>query len=155
MDNSKYIIRNATIWDARGIVAMWARMQEEIAIPQRYADKTQQERFYVSLMVKIYKKDHCILVAEDDKKLIGFIMGYVHYFEYGISDLIGNCDHVWVHPNYRGGNIMKDLVKQLVVFGKKLGIKSCEFITVYDEKLVKAWSNRGFKPTQIIYSKEV
>ncbi len=149
------MIRKAKIWDVPEITEMWAAMQNEVAIPRRYADDVQKERFYFSLVGKLYRNDWSILVAEEDGKLIGFIMGNVQYFEYGTSDLIGNCDHVYVYPDHRGNSLMDKLIEQLLLIGKKAGVKSCEFITVYDTKLIEIWKHRGFLPTQVIYSKEV
>ncbi len=149
------IIRRATIWDAQKIVEMWALMQDEVDLHNRRADDIQKERFYVALVVKLYRKENVVLVAEDRNKIVGFIMGHSYYVEYGMSELIGMCDHLYVYPEYRGKCVMTDLVAQLLSDGKTMGMKLCEFITVYDPRLVKIWERKRFVPTQIVYSKEV
>ncbi len=149
------MIRKANTSDVVDVVSMWTAMQDEISMVGRCADTDQKERFYKSLVAKLDRNDYHILVAEEAGRVVGFIMGKVHYFEYGVSDLVGYCDHAYVYPNHRKSGVLTELKDQLIAWGKGLGAKSYEFMTVYDLKLVEVLEKQGYRPVQIIYRKEM
>ena len=149
------LIRKATIWDTQDITKMWSEMQDEIAIPYRTADDREMERFYFGVIARLQRSDWHILIAEDGNKPAGFIMGNILRYEYGNSDIIGNCDHLFVKPEYRGSGIGSQLITELNNWAKISGATIAEFTTVYDEKLIRKWQHRGYIPSQVIYTKEV
>ena len=148
-------IRKATIWDTADITHMWSAMQTEIAIPYRTADNREMERFYFGITARLQRNDWHILIAEVNGRPAGFIMGNILMYEYGNSNIIGNCDHLFVKPEYRGSGIGSKLIEELNNWVKACGAKIAEFTTVYDEKLIRKWQHRGYIPSQVIYTKEV
>lgn len=63
------------------------------------------------------------LVAEIDKKVIGFILGFVSGWEFGVPDSVGWIDTVGVDPEYQRHGIGKMLFTELVKVFKKSGIE--------------------------------
>ena len=54
------------------------------------------------------------LVAEMDNKVVGFIMGYVSGWEFGVPDTIGWIDTLGVDPDYQRRGIGKTLFQALI-----------------------------------------
>jgi ribosomal protein S18 acetylase RimI-like enzyme len=61
------------------------------------------------------------LVAEKDGKVIGFILGYVSGFEFGIPDNVGWIDTIGIDPDYQRKGIAKELLTQFINNLKKSG----------------------------------
>ena len=149
------MIRKATIYDIFKIADMWAWMQNEMDLPHRYADDAEKEKFLYGLTQKIYKPDRVVLVAEEDGKIIGFVMGVARYYEYGTAALVGSCEHLYVYPEHRDKGVAFKLLEVLQNNGRAMGCKEIEFITKYDEKLIKIYGRKGYKPVEIVFVKEV
>jgi len=54
------------------------------------------------------------LVAEIDQKVVGFILGYVSGWEFGVPDTAGWIDTIGVDPTYQNQGIGKTLFKSLI-----------------------------------------
>lgn len=149
------MIREATVWDAYAICDLWVSMVEEVAVPNRYADIHEKERYFLNLILKIKGKDSAVYVAEIDNQVVGYISGYLHFLDYGVPVMLGTCDSVYVRPEYRSTGIAANLIDRLTDFVTNSGAKELQFQTKYDLGLAKVWERRGFKPVQITYMKEV
>jgi ribosomal protein S18 acetylase RimI-like enzyme len=63
------------------------------------------------------------LVAEIDRKVIGFILGFVSGWEFGVPDSVGWIDTIGVDPEYQRKGIGKLLFTELIKVFKKSGIE--------------------------------
>ncbi|UCB59633.1 MAG: GNAT family N-acetyltransferase [Candidatus Bathyarchaeota archaeon] len=61
------------------------------------------------------------LVAEIDGDVVGFILGYVSGWEFGVPDTVGWIDTIGVDPDYQHRGIGKRLFKELVENFKRTG----------------------------------
>lgn len=61
------------------------------------------------------------LVAEVDGKVVGFILGYVSGWEFGVPDSVGWIDTLGVDPNYQRRGIGRLLFSELVKVFKHSG----------------------------------
>ena len=61
------------------------------------------------------------LVAEVDGKVIGFILGYVSGWEFGVPDSIGWIDTLGVDPKYQRRGIARLLFDELIEVFKRSG----------------------------------
>jgi len=61
------------------------------------------------------------LVAEVGGKVVGFILGYVSGWEFGVPDTVGWIDTIGVHPEYQKRGIGKMLFKELIENFKRTG----------------------------------
>ena len=63
------------------------------------------------------------LVAEIDGKVVGFILGFVSGWEFGVPDSVGWIDQIGVDPVYQRKGIGKLLFNELVKVLKRSGIE--------------------------------
>ena len=61
------------------------------------------------------------LVAEIDQKVVGFILGYVSGWEFGVPDTAGWIDTIGVDPDYQNQGIGKTLFKSLIENFRRTG----------------------------------
>src|SRR3972149_5180548 len=62
--------------------------------------------------VDIYPRP--VLVAEVNGKVVGFILGYVSGWEFGVPDTVGWIDTIGVDPDYQNRGVGKTLFKELI-----------------------------------------
>ena len=61
------------------------------------------------------------LVAEIEGKVVGFILGYVSGWEFGVPDTVGWIDTIGVDPDYQNKGVGKRLFEGLIETFKKTG----------------------------------
>ncbi|MGD8505615.1 MAG: GNAT family N-acetyltransferase [Candidatus Bathyarchaeota archaeon] len=61
------------------------------------------------------------LVAEMDGKVVGFILGYVSGWEFGVPDTVGWIDTIGIDPDYQNRGIGETLFKSLIENFKRTG----------------------------------
>ena len=61
------------------------------------------------------------LVAEFEGKIVGFILGYVSGWEFGVPDTVGWIDTLGVDPNYQRHGIGRALFNALIEIFKRSG----------------------------------
>jgi ribosomal protein S18 acetylase RimI-like enzyme len=61
------------------------------------------------------------LVAEFEGKIVGFILGYVSGWEFGVPDTVGWIDTLGVNPNYQRHGIGRALFNALIEIFKRSG----------------------------------
>ena len=61
------------------------------------------------------------LVAEIDQKVVGFILGYVSGWEFGVPDTAGWIDTIGVDPDYQNQGIGKTLFRSLIENFRRTG----------------------------------
>jgi GNAT superfamily N-acetyltransferase len=148
-------IRQATVWDARDITKLWVKFMKETQPVNRKFGIKEQEVFYLQLLVNIKKDFHCVVVAVDKEKIIGFITAYVHYYRMAGNLRIGTCNNLYVEKKYRGQDVAGQLLSWATNYGKSYKIKEMEFVTNYEPRLIKIWGRKGYKPSQVTFIKEV
>ena len=84
------------------------------------------------------------LVAELDSKVIGFIIGGVSKWEYGMPENIGWIDTIGVDPVYQRKGVAKMLFVEITNNLKKLGIDTIiTFVTRRDTMLLNFFKSLG------------
>lgn len=145
--------RQATLWDAHKIVELWEAMRGEIDI-QKYHEPD-KETYFITLMAHLKNPTSCVIIAQEDEKIIGFISGHVRTESYNNNILIGFCEDIYILPEYRGTEIKEKLLTAILVNAEYHKCNKLEFITAYDERLAKIWARDGYVPVNIIFRKEV
>lgn len=85
------------------------------------------------------------LVAEVDGKVVGFIIGYVSRWEYGLPEKIGWVDTIGVDPDYQRKGIANILFREMSHNLKNMGVdKVCTLVKRLDWKILKFFQNLGF-----------
>ncbi len=91
------------------------------------------------------------LVAEMDNKVIGFIIGGVSNWEYGMPKNIGWIDTIGVDPVYQRKGVAKMLFVEITNNLKKLGIDTIiTFVTRRDPMLLNFFNSLGFQKGDMI-----
>jgi len=91
------------------------------------------------------------LVAELDNKVIGFIIGGVSKWEYGMPENIGWIDTIGVDPVYQRKGVAKMLFVEITNNLKKLGIDTIiTFVTRRDPTLLNFFNSLGFQKGDMI-----
>ena len=91
------------------------------------------------------------LVAEIEGKVVGFIIGGVSRWEYGLPENIGWIDTIGVDPDYQRKGIADSLFKEMIGSLKKQGVDTINtFVTRRDWRLLKFFDHLGFKKGDMV-----
>jgi len=96
------------------------------------------------------------LVAEDENKtLIGFIMGELYIGEFGISREGASIDTVGVDPEYRRQGIGKRLMTEFLDHLKQLGVQKINtLVEKEDTRLMNYFHANLFNPSKAVINLE-
>jgi ribosomal protein S18 acetylase RimI-like enzyme len=108
---------------------------------------------YWEMKLELVKKRSQVtsLVAELDGKVVGFIIGDVSSWEFGVPENIGWIDTIGVDPDYQRKGIAKTLFTEMTNNLKKVGVDTVyTFVTRRDWKLLKFFNSMGFQKGDMI-----
>lgn len=142
------MIRRAKLEDIFIIRDMWDAMFTEIA-PDEEKNK---DIFIMELIQKLGMNDQIILVAEEKKEVVGFIMGFFELENY-TQNVKAVCEHLYVDKDHRDGKISEKLVDEYLDILYDMKVKKVEFITT--ERMAKFWERKGYKSKKVIFEKGV
>lgn len=96
------------------------------------------------------------LVAEDEnKKLVGFIMGELYIGEFGISREGASIDTIGVDPDFRQQGIGKKLMNEFVDHLKQLGVQKINtLVGKEDTRLMNYFNANLFSPSKAVINLE-
>ena len=95
-----------------------------VAIDKALLGKERPEYWSMKIELTENRAPMASLVAELDGSVIGFILGDVSGWEYGVPDTIGWIDIIGVHPTYQRKGVARILFKAMVANMKKVGVDS-------------------------------
>ncbi len=94
---------------------------------------------------------HASLVAEREGRVVGFILGGVSRWEYGIPEDVGWIDTIGVDPDYQRRGIARALFQEMSRRLKEMGVNSIyTLVTRRDWKLLKFFHRLGFQEGDMI-----
>tara|TARA_R100001530_G_C4250003_1_gene137601 strand:- start:197 stop:685 length:489 start_codon:yes stop_codon:yes gene_type:complete len=135
------IIR-ATIWDAPAIADMWRDMMKEITVPETELplDGKESERFLENLVLKFKLPSQIIFVAKSNFRTIGFIMGYLHYYNFS-KNLLGYTEYFFINKKFRSNGIADALIDTFYRDCEVKGAIASDFVTTRPD----IWKRKGYK----------
>ncbi len=87
------------------------------------------------------------LKAEVDGGMVGFLLGAVHYGEFGMPEPAAVLDVIGVHPDFEGQHVGAALMAQLEMQLRALGIESVRTEVEWTQLEMLAFlQHRGFQP---------
>ncbi len=90
------------------------------------------------------------LVAELDKKIIGFIMGEANSGEYGIEEQVASVDTLGLDPEYKRLGVGKLLLKEFCTIAEKAGIELMTTLVPKDwPEVIEFFKSEGFKKAKM------
>ncbi|MCX7240628.1 MAG: GNAT family N-acetyltransferase [Burkholderiales bacterium] len=94
---------------------------------------------------------NCSIVCEIDGKVVGFVMGYVFFGEFGITDATATIDTLGVHPDLRNYGVASEMLDQFMMNMKAAGVKKVYTLVNWDDfALEKFFSRQKFVPSKRI-----
>jgi len=108
---------------------------------------------YWEMKLEFQKKRSQIssLVAELDGEVIGFIIGNISRWEYGVPENIGWIDTIGVDPDYQRKGIAKILFTEMTNNLKKVGVDTIyTFVPRRDWKILKFFNSIGFQKGDMV-----
>ena len=112
------------------------------------AEANASERKIASILNK-KTNINCSIVCEVDGKVVGFMMGYVFFGEFGISDGTATIDALGVHPDFRKFGVASEMLDQFVMNMKAAGVKKIYTLVNWDDfALEKFFSRQKFVPSK-------
>lgn len=131
---SKVTIRPMTIEDVDAIVE----------IDRKVVGKPRPE-YWKKLIAEHPQNPYASLVAELNGKVIGFVVGEVSGWEFGVPDNIGWLTIIGVDPDYQHRGVARRLSQEFVKNLKAIGVKVIYTLVNWNEwDLLKFFREMGF-----------
>jgi len=128
-------IRKAKKQDIPGIknlvqklFSTWDKIDPADKLDRSWFNKPKSNKFYINI---IKKPDKLLLVAEEDNKLIAYLLLETHFRDpFLVGNRIGYISELYVLPKYRKKGISKKLLEQ----GNKWFKKKCKVYKIKTQK---------------------
>ena len=118
------------------------------------ATKQSRREYYERKIASILNKNtgiNCSLVCEIDGKVVGFVMGYVFFGEFGITESTATIDTMGVHPDFQKYGVASEMLDQFMMNMKVAGVKKVFTLVNWDDfALEKFFSRNRFVPSKQI-----
>lgn len=127
-------IRKAEKMDLKALRAMIIALDRELAKNYSKLNAPFHAKRVATTIKEISKGDH-IFVAENARRVFGFIWGTTHLRKSHRLSKLGYIDQIFVDSKYRDGGVGSALINALELWFKKLG---CTVMTT-----TTSWENKG------------
>jgi GNAT superfamily N-acetyltransferase len=119
-----------------------------VEIDRAITGRSRSEWYEGKLKRALEESDVCVsLGAELDGRLVGAVLGSLHYGEFGLPEPIAVLDTILVEPRSAGRGIGTALLDQLVKNLRALGIDRLRTEVAWDEPALNSFlAHRGFAP---------
>ncbi len=118
-----------------------------VEIDIKVLEKARPEYWEMKLELTQKHSQVCALVAELNGKVLGFIIGGVSRWEYGVPENIGWIDTIGVDPEHQKKGLAKLLFSEMKNTLKKQGVVTViTFVNRRDWRLLKFFNSLGFQP---------
>jgi len=119
-----------------------------------FASKEPRLEYYERKIAGILNKNANIntsIVCEIDGKVVGFVMGYVFFGEFGITDATSTIDTLGVHPDFRKHGVAAEMLDTFMMNMKAAGVKKVYTLVNWDDfALEKFFGANKFVPSKRI-----
>jgi len=143
MPDQKRVMRVLRQGDLDAIVAIDA-----------FASKEPRREYYERKIAGILNKNANIntsIVCEIDGKVVGFVMGYVFFGEFGITDATSTIDTLGVHPDFRKHGVAAEMLDTFMMNMKAAGVRKVYTLVNWDDfALEKFFTANKFVPSKRI-----
>jgi len=118
-----------------------------VEIDIKVLEKARPEYWEMKLELTQKHSQVCALVAELNGKVLGFIIGGVSRWEYGVPENIGWIDTIGIDPEHQKKGLAKLLFSEMKNTLKKQGVVTViTFVNRRDWRLLKFFNSLGFQP---------
>ncbi len=125
---------------------------DAVAAIDQLVTKQERREYYQRKIEAVVNNPHNIntsLVAEQDGRIVGFIMGDVYFGEFGIPETSATIDTIGVHPEYQKHGVAHDLIDQFLTNMKAVGVSKVYTLVNWDDfKLEHFFASHRFQPSK-------
>jgi ribosomal protein S18 acetylase RimI-like enzyme len=118
------------------------------------ASKQPRREYYERKIASLLNRKtniNCSIVCEVQGKVVGFVMGYLFFGEFGISDATATLDALGVHPDFRNYGVASEMLDQFMMNMKAAGVKKVYTLVNWDDfALEKFFARQKFVPSKRI-----
>jgi ribosomal protein S18 acetylase RimI-like enzyme len=116
-----------------------------VAIDAKVLGENRKDYWEKKLELMNDKSSQVSLVAEVEGKVLGFILGDVSGWEFGVPDTIGWIDTIGIDPAYQKKGLAKALAQELIRRLKTIGVKTIYTLVSWsDWDLLQFFHAMGF-----------
>ena len=121
-------------------------LEQIVAIDVKVLGKPRPGYWEMKLDLVQKRSQFSALVAELEGRVVGFIIGGVSRWEYGVPENIGWIDTIGVNPDYQRKGVAQSLFGEMVKGLKKMGVDGVyTFVKRRDWRLWKFFDSLGFQ----------
>jgi len=146
------MIRKANVFDANELTKMWDAMYKEVipraSMREEYNNLTS---LFINMVARIESPEWAVVIYEVDGNIAGFVMSRIKYPQYNHCHVVGECEVLYIYPEYRNNGIHKKLLDESIEWGKANNATQFEFSGPYDESRIKFWDKLGYEPVIVTY----
>ena len=95
-------------------------LDQVVMIDERLTGQTRKDYWKKRFELSTLRPPWMSLVAELDRRVVGFLFGWTSESEFGIPGPIGWIDLIGVDPPYRGRGVGQALVERFISAGREL-----------------------------------
>ena len=116
-----------------------------VEIDKRVLGEDRKNYWERKLKLTDSKSSQVSLVAEVEGEVVGFILGDVSGWEFGVPETIGWMDTIGVDPAYQKRGIAKALAHELIKNLKEIGVRTIYTLVSWDDwDLLQFFHAMGF-----------
>ena len=141
-------IRPATPKDSNILLEMMFNIctYESKLSPVKIANEKTKKFLKKNLKTWITNKKYIFLVAEVDKKIAGYILGWKEYVSEAFrNNYVGYICDCYIDESFRGQSIGRKLTESITLKFKKLGLKEIKLTVLTNSISAKIWEKLGFE----------
>ena len=149
--NGQIIIRKARILDVPNIIPLFRGIaQYHHNFDKSYIKGSQLTDDWSQRLTKLVRKRNSVfLVAEVDKKIVGYFTADIRKVRIFADPNIGFISNGYIDAKYRRNGIGKMMMKWLKDWFSEKGIKRVELnVDIRNDLGIKAWQKYGFREYQ-------
>ncbi len=127
-------------------------LDDIVEIERLILGKDRKDYWLMKIELSEERSPMASLVAEVNGKVIGFIIGEVAGWEYGVPDTVAWIDTIGVHPDYQKKGIATLLFRRLLQNLRKVGITTIyTFVEWRSWDLLRFFAKMGFEKGDMIH----
>lgn len=127
-------------------------LDDIVEIERLILGKDRKDYWLMKIELSEERSPMASLVAEVNGKVIGFIIGEVAGWEYGVPDTVAWIDTIGVHPDYQKRGIATLLFNRLLQNLRKVGITTIyTFVEWKSWDLLRFFAKMGFEKGDMIH----
>lgn len=127
-------------------------LDDIVEIEKTILGKDRRKYWLMKIELSEERSPMASLVAELDGKVVGFIIGEVAGWEYGVPDTVAWIDTIGVHPDFQKKGIATMLFQKLTENLKKVGINTIyTFVEWRSWDLLRFFAKMGFQKGDMIH----